>query len=334
MYYLLGICLALAALAAANALASMMTVGLWRIARAGMSRRSARARANAFFALRMLPLAGPAACVLAFLLPSYVAHEPRQSGESVGPGLAVLAAVSVLGLSLTLWRIVAVRRANHRLTREWLLRSEPVRVEGINIPAYSIEHAFPVVAIVGTRRPRLFVARQLFTQLTPDELSATLAHECGHLAARDNLKRLLMRACRDVLSILPGGRALERACVEESETAADEFVVREGGKVAALSLAEALLKIARLVPEDSKPALPAGAFLIEEAGDGLVRRVLRLLQLADGDSADVRPRARLAAYASRAFYFSLLASAVYLATYTDAMRAFHTAMEAFIYVLQ
>src|SRR5438093_1171007 len=85
-----------------------------------------------------------------------------------------------------------------------------------------------VARLARTTRPRLFVAQQLCDALSPVELSAALAHERGHLAARDNLKRALLRACRDVLTIVPAGRTLDRAWAESAEAAADEHAAGAG----------------------------------------------------------------------------------------------------------
>jgi len=78
-----------------------------------------------------------------------------------------------------------------------------------------------VIAVVGSIRPRLFVAGQVLDSLTDEEMLAAIAHECGHLAA-DNFKRVLLRACRDMLTIVPCGRSLDRAWAENAEAAADE----------------------------------------------------------------------------------------------------------------
>src|SRR5262245_64543688 len=56
----------------------------------------------------------------------------------------------------------------------------------------------------------LFRSDHLFQSLTSEEMAAAIAHECGHLAARDNLKRAALRACRDALAIFPCGARLDR----------------------------------------------------------------------------------------------------------------------------
>ncbi len=148
--------------------------------------------------------------------------------------------------------------------------------------AAELQHQFPVIAIVGVLRPRLFIAEQVLTSLEQNELLAAIEHEAGHVVANDNLRRGLMRACRDVLVMIPGGRLLDRAWVEASEAAADEYAAGRGRGVA-LDLASALIKIARLIPAGMKPAMPAGAFLLstQEEANGVKARVRRLMQLAD-----------------------------------------------------
>src|SRR5262249_48078215 len=134
-----------------------------------------------------------------------------------------------------------------------------------------------------------------FQSLTNEEISAAMAHESGHLISRDNLKRPLLRACRDMLAIVPSGASLDRAWVEASEAAADEHAAR-GGSGGALDLASALIKIARLVPDGVKPAFPAGALLIGDDGAGgvdgagIAERVRRLTRLATLE--DVSPGMR------------------------------------------
>jgi Zn-dependent protease with chaperone function len=149
-----------------------------------------------------------------------------------------------------------------------------------------------VIAVVGTVRPRVFIASQIFQSLTKEELSAALEHEAGHILARDNLKRGLMRACRDTLLLVPCGRLLDNAWKEASEAAADEHAARRGSN-AALDLASALVKIARMIPQGAKPGMPAVAALLvglaghNEAGS-VAHRVRRLSQYADATSCRSR----------------------------------------------
>src|SRR6185503_7042414 len=112
------------------------------------------------------------------------------------------------------------------------------------------------------------------------ELSAAIAHECGHLAARDNLKRSLLRACRDALMIVPCGRSLDRAWAETAECAADEHAAQKSPAIA-LDLASALVKIAKMIPVGAHAAIPVAAFLVgNEEPRGVKARVGRLLEIA------------------------------------------------------
>lgn len=280
MYFLLGLSIALAALLTFNSIVSLFASLLWRMLGRRMRRFSAASSASIIFLLRIFPIVVGIVCVAMLLAPAYLAHEPRNNHEDISLKLAIIAAVSGVGLTLALFRGIAAWRATSRLTSAWMRNAEPIELPQIGIPAFRIEHQFPVIAIVGVLRPRLFIANKVLSSLTPSELLAAIEHETGHVVAYDNLKRGLMRACRDVLVVVPCGRRLDRAWLEASEAAADEFAATKGGKTA-LDLASALVKIARLVPAGIKPAMPAGAFLIESADSGGVKsRVRRLMQLA------------------------------------------------------
>lgn len=280
MYALLGICLALAALLVVNASVSVVSALVWRALSGPARRWSARERARAVFALRILPAASALFCVVALLSPAYLTHEPYSTKEIVTIKLALISLVSVLGILLALWRGLSAWRATRALVTDWMRVGEPIAVENVSIPVYRIRHSFPVIAIVGAIRPRLFIASHIFSTLNEEEIAAAMAHEVGHLTARDNLKRVLVRACSDVLAIVPAGRSLDRAWTESAEGAADEYVARTQGAQSALNLAAALVKIARLAPVGAKPTMPAAAFLIGENASGLAWRVRHLTDLA------------------------------------------------------
>jgi beta-lactamase regulating signal transducer with metallopeptidase domain len=157
--------------------------------------------------------------------------------------------------------------------------AQRIKLEGIEIPTFLIQHPFPVVAVVGAFRPRFFIAEKVIANLSDNEIRAAIAHERGHLSARDNLKRAVLRGCRDSLTIAPCGRTLDSAWTHASEEAADELAVGNRPEVA-MDLASALIKIARLVPDGTKPTMPAAAYLIGEADVGTIsNRVKRLLEI-------------------------------------------------------
>lgn len=287
MYNLLGLSLALAALLATNLLATCLSIALWRalLRRGTLQRHSAAAQAQVLLYLRLLPLACALLFVGGFIVPAYLHHEPHQTDEVVGFKLALFAALCFAGLALAAWRGLHSVVATRRLVADWLGHAERVELAGVRVPVYRLRHRFPVIAVVGIARPRLFIAAHLFDELSAEELRAAVLHEHGHLAAHDNLKRAALRACRDVLMLVPAGRTLDNAWVEHSEAAADEHAARAGGALLALDLASALVKIARLVPAGATPRMPAGAFLIGDVGTaGLAGRIRRLAYLATNET--------------------------------------------------
>ncbi len=286
MFELLGLALLLAALLTFNSIASLVIAALWRFLGHRTNNWAAETRARLLFSLRTLPALMALLFVTLLLVPAYLAYEPRHSAESVSLKLGLLAILSATGLAVSLVRGIATHRATANLTRDWLEQGTRIEIEGIEIEAYRIAHQFPLIGIVGFLRPRLFIATQVLEILTPEEISAAIAHENGHLIARDNLKRGLLRACRDALLIIPSGRLLDKSWSEASEEAADENAARRGNTVA-LDLASALVKIARIIPLGARPTMPAGVFLLgdEEESKGIKSRVGRLIALATSSPA-------------------------------------------------
>jgi Zn-dependent protease with chaperone function len=280
MYELLGISLGLAALLTVNAVASFAGAGLWGLIKSPLQRCSARTRAEFLFAFRVAPLLLSTMFVAGFLVPAYLLHEPYATKEVVSGKLATLAILSAIGVLLAVSRGVRSWLATRRLLKAWLNAAEPITLSGVSIPTFKLTYEFPVLAVVGTFRPRLFVAEQVLTTLTLDELHSAIAHEAGHLSARDNLKRSLLRASGDVLLLIPCGRSLDRAWADTSESAADEYAAHTSSS-AAVNLAAALVKVARMVPKGSRAAVPVAAFLVGNEEDrGIKARVRRLLELA------------------------------------------------------
>jgi Zn-dependent protease with chaperone function len=284
--------------------------------------------------LRTLPALLAFLSVALLLIPSYVAYEPRHTAETVSFKLGLLALLSAAGIAVSIYRGIATHRATAKLTSDWLRQGKPVQIKGIDIEAYQIEHTFPLIAIVGFLRPRLFIASQVLRLLTPAEISAAVAHENGHLAARDNLKRGLLQACRDALLIIPSGRLLDKAWSEASEEAADENAARQGNG-AALDLASALVKIARKIPQGARPTMPAGVFLLgDEETKGIKSRVRRLIALA---ASEGRPANRRDASKNLLVWVPasmLLLTLLLMATSPVLLSAVHSLIEHAVFALR
>lgn len=279
-----GLALGLVAFLLVNAVATAVVAFAhpWLEGRDG---RSAGRRARRLFVLRLFPGAASLVAVVAFFVPAYLVHEPSGGGEVVGTPALALASLSALVVAAAARRGLRSWRASRRLALSWRTAGDAVDLPATRLPAFGMEHPFPVVSVLGVRRPRLFVARQVLATLSDTELAAVLDHEQAHVAARDNLRHWLIGASPDLLAWLPAGAALDRAWLAASEEAADERAARRG-PAAALALAEALVQVARLVPRETAEPLPALAL---HNGDDLARRI-RLL-LGPGASAEaIRPR--------------------------------------------
>ena len=287
MFELLGLSLLLAALLIFNSFASLVIAGVWRVAGRATDNWTAASRARLLFSLRVLPALLAFLTVALLLVPSYLAYEPRHNGETVSFKLGLLALLSATGIAVSIYRGVATNRATRNLTSDWLKQGKPIQIPGIDIQSYQIQHAFPLIGIVGFLRPRLFIASQVLELLTPEEIAAAIAHENGHLMARDNLKRGLLRACRDTLLIIPCGRLLDRSWSEASEEAADENAARQGNGVA-LDLASALDDIVDYIEE---VADYLGLYRIEAPMDQ-AQELSRILHQACREVNNAIPRLR------------------------------------------
>jgi len=283
MYEFLGITLVLAMLLMVNAVATAGAAGLWHLLKRRMMRCSARTRAELLFVMRIGPPAIAFIWIAAFMIPSYIVYEPYKTDEFVSKKLGALAALSAIGVGFAIWRGLRSWVATRSLLEKWSANATPIELADLDVPAFRMVHSFPIIAVVGTFRPRLFIAEHVLKSLTQEELGAAVAHEYGHMAAHDNLKRSMLRASRAALLIIPCGRSLDRAWGEAAEAAADEHAAQKSSTVA-LNLASALVRIARLIPAEERVALPSSAYLVGgEETRGVKARVRRLLELSSTD---------------------------------------------------
>lgn len=281
VYIWLAIFLSFAALFVLNLAASAAGVGFWYALLAPSAEKwSAKRRADIIFALRFFPFLGSLIFVLAFLLPAYLLFEPYNTKEVITFKLAVPAFISAVGTAFAVYRVGGSWWKTRRLVADWLADAELIRVADAEIPVYCIRHPFPLIAVVGVFSPKMFVARQIFDSLDEKEFRAAIAHECAHLIAHDNFKRLVLGICRDSL-VLPFARKLDGLWAKIAESAADEYAVRTGDATTALDLAAAILKISRITPENAQPTMLASASMLTEQTGDVAWRVRRLLWLSE-----------------------------------------------------
>ena len=260
---------------------------------------SPAACAAGLFRLRLLPGVVAAFGAFAFLLPAFIAYEPRGTTERVPVLAAVLACVGGALLIRGLWRAIAAWHATRAVVRDWRHRGRRIDIFDTPLPVFAIEESFPTVAVVGVFRPALFIAERVLRECPADEVRAMLHHECAHVAKRDNLKRLIIRACPDFL-----GAELDRAWARAAEEAADAAVaaVHPGY---AVELAQALIHVARLAPRPEAPALASAFYL----GGSIESRVRRLIEPDAAPLAYPRSRRVIAASVTLASAAAALAIA-------------------------
>lgn len=270
---LFTVVLALAWFGAVNVLVSALAAaGAWLTERRVFG-LGATAAPGVLLALKLLPAVSSLLFTVAVFLPAHWIFEPKGVEESLGYTLVALGALGAAVLAMAGRRALRDSRATRDLSHDWERRAVGPRqfLDG-TLPVYGVEGPAPVIALAGLRRPRVYVAEPVLGAFSEEELDVSLAHEVAHRDAHDNLKRLLAACAPDVLSLWAVGRRLEHRWRAAAEFAADAAAV-SGSEERAVSLASALLKVARLTPA-LRAASPGAAFY---DGTLLWARIDRLL---------------------------------------------------------
>lgn len=107
----------------------------------------------------------------------------------------------------------------------------------------------------GFFRPYICIPAETHSLLNEEEISATIAHELGHIRQFDVVSTVLVQFLGDIFWFIPGYRSLSRKLDRMKELVADEFAVKTGAKPE--YLASALLKL--------KEAPTSGKFILYSA---------------------------------------------------------------------
>ncbi len=231
-------------------------------------RAGAATRAWTLAVYRLLPALASLAATAFILAPGYFRHEQRDDIEGVGVVLVLAAAAGLVILLTSITRAVRTTMATAALRRTWLATGTPLPLTVARMPAFAIDTAFPLVAVIGVLRPRLFISTSVLHGCSPSELQAIVEHERRHVSAFDNVTRLLMDAAPDALGFTRASRALAAAWHQAVEHRADDAAGRR------LELASALVQVARIAGASRPVVLPASALY---RGEGIEDRVRRLV---------------------------------------------------------
>ena len=226
------------------------------------------------FSIRMFPFLLGAMTTFAFVLPSFLLLEPKQTPETAEPHLWLLSGLAAVALGAVAVRWIRLMYQTIRTSREWLRTGWRIEIPTVSVPVYAIDTPESLVAVTGIFRTRVFVGRQAWASLTEEELVAAVAHELAHVRSFDNLKQLLLRITR-----LPNCFAhlgwSESAWSDSAEFAADREALQRGGSP--VDLASALVKVSRLKTCDGANALAACHLIPVQHGSAVALRV-RYLQ--------------------------------------------------------
>ena len=271
---LLIVTVALAAFALLNIVFSFAVAVAWRSGLAIRLSRSSAGRASALVQFRSLPSLTAALVTAAAVVPAFAIFEPQRASETAGPLVLLLASIAVVQLAAAGATALVAAGRTSTATRRWLRVGTLLDLDPpAGVPAYAVDTQAPIVALVGVFHPKLIAARSVIAACTAAELTAIVAHERGHLRARDNLKRWLMASAPDALRWTPLHHEIVAAWDAAAEDAADDAAT-VGDLASRVDLAALLVKIARLAPLPAWPAATVSPF-VQPAG--LDRRVRRLL---------------------------------------------------------
>lgn len=194
---------------------------------------------SALLAVRLLPAAVALGFAGFIFAPGHIRLEPRETEESFGFVIAVLALAGLVILGRSLRRALQVMAAARRV-RGWLHLPIATRAGD----AWQVD-GFAGVSLAGVIRPRILVGSEARQLLTHEELEAAVAHEAAHRRAFDNVKRCVMFCAPDVFGWSATAQRLEEQWRAAAESQADTRAVL-GDPGRAVHLASALVKIARL----------------------------------------------------------------------------------------
>lgn len=241
--------------------------------------------ARLLFLLRLLPCAVAVVFVLGLCVPSYLWLEPSTTSERVGP-ICIISGI----LGVICWLLSVVRAARAMLyarscDKQWNSAARASGGNGERPSLLIVDSGPPILAVSGLVRRRFIISRNVVDSLSEEELESALSHERAHLTYNDNLKRLVLLLIPDIFPFFRTLRVLEENWSRFTEWAADDFAA-QGDSVRAVSLASALVRVARL---GVSPRLPPLSTSLLACNRDLSVRVDRLLRIGKGD-AGVNPR--------------------------------------------
>jgi len=151
-----------------------------------------------------------------------------------------------------------------------------------HIPCFETAAGIAGAAMVGWFKPRCLVAQSFVRAAHIPELRVALRHELAHAARRDNLARVVVNLCRQLLFFFPPVLWLCREWEKSVEFACDDAAAQTPQD--ALHLASALVKACRLSARGGSATALIGEWSTVE------QRVQRLIRQSHTHDAPLRYR--------------------------------------------
>jgi beta-lactamase regulating signal transducer with metallopeptidase domain len=235
-------------------------------------------------------------------IPAVRASEPRSDSWLVVPVPADRAAGAGALLWMAAAAILALRLIGGWWTAGWIRRrafavTDDAALEVAERLRHDLRLSSPVTllqspdveapVVIGWRTPVLILPTDVGARLSPDMVSALLAHELAHIKRRDYLANVLQSIVELLLCFSPAVSWMSRCIREAREYCCDDVAVEKCG--GATHYVHALTTLASLgTVNTARPVMGA-------AGPRLVSRVRRLLQ---GEAPPRFSAVRLAVFAT------------------------------------
>ena len=231
----------------------------------------ARKRTRLLVFLRAAPTLSGILAASAIVL-TFARHEPPGTTETAGLVLTVFAGFASVLLAAAVVEIVQGARRTYKCHRLVERCGQKIDVPAFPLPAFRVDTNFPVAAVSGVLRPRLILSSRVIEECTAEELAIVVRHEAAHARRRDNLVRACLLALPDLHSLFGRSRAIDKHWHRSVEEAADDEAVRSD-RDAALALAGALVRVARMETSPPPAWMPPLALYDGENFEGRVRRL-------------------------------------------------------------
>jgi Zn-dependent protease with chaperone function len=325
-----AICVILVLFVSLNMALTLTTAILWRFLDAPSLKWSAKGRARLAFALRVFPTIFPFLFLSLLFAPAFAIYEKYNPGEFIRVKLAVLTFISSVCITwAVIQSLLSLLRTRFQITK-WAREENRLNLKYTKFPAYRIKHVYPMLAVVGFFKPKIFVDARVLEILNENELAAVIAHEHAHVELQDNWKRLALKFCKSLL-IFPFNTRIETAWETSVEAVADKFA-SNGKHSRSLDLASALAKLARVMTENPKAKLVA-SHISSDWQTPVAWRIHRLIKLAGSESIQKEDSAFLNRSILKMITCALAVSFLFFTTQTDLLFYVHHFMEFFVKAL-